>query len=44
MEVEETLIISTAADRASQLYGDKKEAGKEGEKSLSHADVSLLLE
>ena len=27
------LVISAAADRAVEIYGDKKEAGEEGEKS-----------
>ena len=43
-EVEGTLVIATASRRAIELYGDKKEAGEEGEKSLSSEDVSLFLE
>ena len=37
--VEGTLVISTDAGRAVELYGDKKEAGEEGEKSSSPDDV-----
>ena len=31
--VEGTLVIATAAGRAVELYGDKKDDGEEGEKS-----------
>ena len=41
--VEGTLVIYADAGRAAELYGDKKEAGEEGEKSLSPEDVSLYL-
>ena len=40
-EVEETLVISAAAVRSIDLYGENKEAGEEGEKYSSHEDVSL---
>ena len=43
-EVEGMLLIAAAAGRAVELYGDKKEAGEEEEKSLYPEDVSLLLE
>ena len=42
--VEGTLVISAAAGRAVELYGDKKEAGEEGEKSSSPEYVSMSLE
>ena len=42
-EMEGTLVISAAAGRAVELYGDKKEAGEEGGKSSSPEDVSLSL-
>ena len=42
--VEGVLVISAAAGRDVELYGDQKEAGEEGEKSLSPEDVSLSLE
>ena len=41
-EVEGTLVVS--AIRAEELYGYKKEAGEEEEKSSSSEDVSLFLE
>ena len=43
-EVEGTILIAADAGRDVELYGDKKEAGEEGEKSLSPEDVSLSLE
>ena len=42
-EVEGTLVIAAAAGRDIDLYGDKKEAGEEGGKSLSPEDVYLSL-
>ena len=42
--MEGTLVISAASGRAVDIYGDKKEAGEEGDKSLSPEDVSLSLE
>ena len=42
--VEGTLVIYAAAGRSVELYGDKKEAGEEGEKYFPPEDVSLLLE
>ena len=36
--------VTADTGRATELYGDKKEAGEEGEKSLSPEDVSLYLE
>ena len=42
--VEGTLVISIAADRAGELYVDKKEAGEERDKYSYLDDVSLLLE
>ena len=42
--VEGTLVIATAAVRAIELYGDKKEAGEEGGEYSSPEDVSLLME
>ena len=44
MALEETLVVSAASGRSVELYGYKKEAVEEGEKSLSPKDVSLLLE
>ena len=43
-EVEGTLVIAADAIRAVEIYGAQKEAGEEGEKSLSPEDVSLSLE
>ena len=42
--MEGTLVIAAAADRAVELYGDKKQASEEGEKFSSPEDVSLSLE
>ena len=42
--VEETLVIAAAAVWDVELYGNKKGACEEGEKSSSPDDVSLLLE
>ena len=42
--VEGTLVIDAATSRVVELYGDKKEAGEEGDKYLSPDDVSLSLE
>ena len=42
--VEGALVIAAAAVRAVEIYGDKKEAGEEGENSSSPEDVSMLLE
>ena len=42
--MEGTIDTAAAAGRAVELYADKKEAGEEGEKSLSTEDVSLSLE
>ena len=44
MAVEGTLVVATAAGSYVELYGDNKEAGEEGEESLSPEDVSLSLE
>ena len=41
--VEAMLVIAADNGRAVELYGDKKEAGEEGDNSLSPEDVSLLL-
>ena len=42
--VEGTLVIAAATGRDVEIYGYKKEAGEEGDKSSSPKDVSLLLE
>ena len=44
MAVEGTLVIAPTSGRDVELYGDKKEAGEEGDKSSSPEDVSLLME
>ena len=42
--MEGTHVIAATASRAVEIYGDKKEAGEEGDKSSSPEDVSLSLE
>ena len=42
--VEGALVVVAAAGRDVELYGDKKEAGEEGEKSSSPDDVYLSME
>ena len=44
MAVEGTFVIASDTARAVELYGYKKEAGEEGEKSLSPEDVYMSLE